>query len=265
MLYRGRLLFDAHTHLLPDRLALAIRSFVSRAVPSLPYPPTAVEARAALVHAGVQRCVSLPYAHKGGISAALNRDLAERWRGDPMVIAGATVHPEDDVAAVVAEACDVLGARVFKLHCSVGRYEPDDPRLDPVYARELPVVVHVGHAVDGSTAAGEPERVVAVARRWPRTPLVIAHFGAPAVAETEAVMRACPNVHADLAPILWEPPRLTRALIRGLEERIMFGSDVPTVKVRLEDGLQRVRDLHLGAEAEAAILGGNAARLYGAA
>src|SRR6185295_6411299 len=86
VLYRGRLLFDAHTHLLPDRLALAIRSFVSRAVPSLPYPPTAVEARAALVHAGVQRCVSLPYAHKGGISAALNRDLAERWRGDPMVI-----------------------------------------------------------------------------------------------------------------------------------------------------------------------------------
>jgi uncharacterized protein len=262
VLYRRGLLFDAHTHLLPDRLALAIRSFVSRVEPVLAYPPTADEARAALVQAGVQRCLSLPYAHKGGIAAALNRDLAERWRGDPMVIAGATVHPDDDVAAVVAEACEGLGARVFKIHCSVGRYEPDDRRLDPLYARELPVVIHVGHAIDGSTAAGEPGRVVEVARRWPRTPLVIAHFGAPEVEAAEAVMRACPNVHADLAPILREMPRLTRALIRGLEERILFGSDVPTVKVRLEDGLQQVRDLHLGAGAEAAILGGNAARLY---
>jgi uncharacterized protein len=211
----------------------------------------------------VQRCVTLPYAHKGGIAAALNRDLVERWRGDSMVIAGATVHPDDDVAAVVAEACDALGSRVFKLHCSVGRYEPDDPRLDPLYARELPVVIHVGHAEDGSTGAGEPERVVAVARRWPRTPLVIAHFGAPEVESAAAVMRACPNVYADLAPILWETPRLTRELVRGLEERILFGSDMPTLKVRLEDGLQQVRDLHLGADAEAAILGGNASRLYG--
>jgi len=37
---------------------------------------------------------------------------------------------------------------------------------------------------------------------------------------------------------------------------------VPTAKVRLEDGLQRIRDLRLGAGVEAAILDGNAARLY---
>lgn len=56
--------------------------------------------------------------------------------------------------------------------------------------------------------------------------------------------------------ILWEPPRLTRELVRGLEGQILFGSDVPTTKVRVEDGLQKVRDLHLDADA---------ARPYGAA
>ena len=50
----------------------------------------------------------------------------------------------------------------------------------------------------------------------------------------------------------------------GLEERILFGSEAPTAKVRLEEGLQQVHDLHLGADTEAAILGGNAERLCGA-
>jgi hypothetical protein len=50
-----------------------------------------------------------------------------------MAIAGATVHPDDDVAREVVEALDVLGLRIVKLHCSVGAFAADDLRRDPLW------------------------------------------------------------------------------------------------------------------------------------
>ena len=63
----------------------------------------------------------------------LNRWMAETFADDAMVVAAKTIHPGDDVASVIVQALDVLGLRVVKLHCSVGRFAPDDPRLDPLW------------------------------------------------------------------------------------------------------------------------------------
>ena len=135
------------------------------------YPCELVPARAAIAAAGVTRCWSLPYAHKPGMARDLNRWMAETFADDAMVVAGATVHPGDDVADEIAEALDVLGLRVVKLHCSVGDFTPDDPRLDPLWRRVSatgrPVVVHAGHAENGQTTPAELAPLERVARRWP--------------------------------------------------------------------------------------------------
>jgi hypothetical protein len=57
--------------------------------------------------------------------------MAQRWGEDSMVEPGGTVHPDDDVAAVVDEALG-LGLRLFKVHCAVGEFSLGDPRLDPL-------------------------------------------------------------------------------------------------------------------------------------
>ncbi len=257
---------DAHVHLLPERLAAKIRRFfVERAAPEMPYPHAPEAARSALAAAKIARCWSLPYAHRPGIAAPLNRWMAETFASDPLVVPGATVHPGDDVERVVGEAVGELRLPVFKLHCSVGAFAPDDPRLDPLWRRASdegwPTTVHAGSAPEGTASAAEIAAVARTAQRFPRARIVVAHFGAPAVAATLALLRRHENVYADLCPVVAEPVRLRRSDLAGLERRILFGSDTPTVGVRIEASLARVRAWELDPADEAAILGATAESL----
>ena len=262
------MIVDSHVHLLPERLAAKIRKFfVERGAPRLLYPYAPAAARKALVAAGIARCWSLPYAHRGGVASSLNRWMAETYAGDPFVVPGATVHPEDEVAGVVAEAGGALGLKVFKIHCSVGRFRADDRRLDPLWRRAsetgAPVVVHPGSAHEGTATAEEMDAVAATASRWPDARIIVAHFGSPSTARTLELLSRTRSVHADLTPVVADPILLPRSAIAGLERRILFGSDTPTVAVPIEDSIARVRAWRLPPGEEAAVLGGNADRLLG--
>ena len=260
-------LVDAHTHLFPERLAAAIRAFFVKFVSpdAFHYPHDWREARAALEAVGVSRCWTLPYVRQPNGASALNRWMAETFAPDAFVEPGATVHPGDDVRRVVDEALDVLRLRLFKLHCSVGDFALTDKRLDPLWRRlsdgGTPVVVHLGHSVAGNTEASELADLEAVARRWPSARMILAHCAAPAVEEALALLRRYPNLYADLTPVVFHLAPLKPGSLAGLEDRILFGSDVPNVAVKVEDALQAVRALGLSAEHEAQVLGGNAERL----
>jgi predicted TIM-barrel fold metal-dependent hydrolase len=262
------MIVDAHTHLLPERLAAAIRRFfVERGAPELLYPYEPHAARERIRAAGIARCWSLPYAHRRGVAAGLNGWMAQEWADDPFVVPGATVHPEDDVAEVVEDAL-ALGLSVFKLHCSVGRFPPDDERLDPLWDRvsstRHPVVVHAGSAHEGTATAEEVRRLSRIAQRWPEARIVVAHCGSPAEEETLALVRRSPSVYADLCPVVAEPVRVDREQIAGIERRILFGSDAPTAGVTIESGVERVRAWGLSRDDEEAVLGGTANALLAA-
>ena len=259
-------LVDAHVHLLPDRLSAAIRRFFGDNIRgALAYPHECAAARAQLIAAGVQRCWSLPYVRREGAAPALNRWMAATFADDPIVIPGATVHPGDDVEAVLAEALDELQLQVIKLHCAVGEYQPDDARLGPLWRRVSrsghPVVVHAGHAVNGTTSAAEIAPVARVARRWPDARIIVAHCGAPAVQATLDLLRSTRSTYADLTPVVLHPAPIDRTMIAGLERRLLFGSDAPSVAISIQDSVAHVQGLGLAAADEAAILGGTAERL----
>jgi len=262
-------LVDAHTHLLPDRLAAAIRRYFDDHFDAeLPYPWQASLVRERLVAAGVTACWSLPYAHRAGMASALNRSMAEAFPpSDPLVVPGATLHPGDNIAQVVEEAIGELGLRVFKLHCAVGGFSVDDPRLGPLWRRVSaggqPVVIHVGRSVAGTTEPDDLRRLAAVAERWPDARIVVAHCGAPRVAETLALLRRTRSMLADLTPVVGALVPLVRDDLEGLERRLLFGSDVPNVAVTIEAALAHVRSWGLAPDDEAAVLGGTARALLG--
>ncbi|MEP7132341.1 MAG: amidohydrolase family protein [Acidobacteriota bacterium] len=259
------MIIDSHVHLLPERLAAKIRRFFEeRGAPPLLYPHDPDAARQALVSAGIGRCWTLPYAHRGGVASGLNRWMAEAFLNDPFVVPGATVHPDDDVPSVVSEAVH-LELPVFKLHCSVGAFAPDDPRLDPLWAAVSeggqPVVVHGGSAPEGTASPGEVAAIGKTAERWPDARIIVAHFGSPSERDTLDLLARSRSVFADTTPVVADPIRVSGKEIRGFEDRILFGSDTPTVAVTIEDSLARVRGWGLSPADEALILGGNAERL----
>ena len=261
---------DSHTHLLPVRLAAAIRRFFEQHMPGeLQYP---VEPRRVLDrHAadGITTVWTLPYAHKAGMAVELNADMAALGRdlaGHQVdVVLGCTVHAADrDPGGIVAAAADD-GARVVKLHCSVGDFAADDPRLDPVWVtaveRDLPVVVHAGHAVSGHTERDELGPIDRVAARHPGCRIILAHAGHRAHREALALLDRHPNLHADLTPVVDDPVPITADEVLARPGKLLFGSDAPNTAVSAADLLARVRAWRLPADVEADVLGGTARRL----
>jgi uncharacterized protein len=260
---------DCQVHLLPGRLGEKVREFFDAHISgSLAYPNDHGAVLDALAAAGVATAWHLPYAHKPGVAAGLNRASAElvaRWRSHPVsLIGGIAVHPGDESPArLVGSGIDDHGLRVVKLHCSVGEFEVDDPRLEQVWrlvaSRSVPVVVHAGHDTSGETQASELDGIDRLASRFPTAPIVIAHAAHPATGAAVDLVERHENVYVDLTPRVVDLVDISDDVLERLCERVLFGSDLPNTQVRIEANLSRLTTLSRAART--AIGHGNAHRL----
>ena len=273
MSINGFTMVDSHVHLLPGRLGEKVRSFfdvgVSKSSP-LAYPNDHPVVVSMLASEGVDAVWSLPYAHKPGVAIGLNEASAltatQFVRSPVQVIGGATVHPGDsDPLAIVTDAVDALGLRVLKLHCSVGNFSVDDPRLEPVMAfageRRLPVVVHLGHNVNGRTEEDELPAIGELADRHPDMPLILAHCGHHSARAAIELMENHPTLYADVTPVVTEHPDVTAEHLERFADRILFGSDAPNTALSVTDGIRWLESMNLEESVFEAVIGGNALRL----
>ncbi|HET8607357.1 MAG TPA: amidohydrolase family protein [Gaiellaceae bacterium] len=199
--------------------------------------------------------------------AAANDSLAAFAAEVPgRFVAFATVDPTDPGAADEIRRCvREHGMRGVKLHPWVQAFSPHSPGLDPIceVAAELgiPILFH-----DGTPPFSAPLQLAVLARRHPRTAIVLGHGGLHDLwREAAAAVAAAPNVHVCLCAT---PPYALRALIdRCPLERILYGTDgglapeprqqYVALRVRHLDGLG------LGERQRAAILDENPRRLLG--
>jgi predicted TIM-barrel fold metal-dependent hydrolase len=264
---------DCHTHLLPDRLAVAIRRFFSdHGVAEFHYPLDHREVLDCHLADGIDTVWNLPYAHKAEMARALNASMIEvsaSLADHPVnVVPGCTVHPDDsDPVADFADAVDA-GARVLKLHCSVGAYEADDPRLsgvlDAAGDRGVPVVIHAGHGVDGFTAGAELAPIGRASEQHRGTAIILAHFGHHAFDDAVELLGKHPNVIADLTPVTFSPVPITADIANRYADRILFGTDAPNTGHSASHLLGLLRSTGASATTLEAIGSGNARRLIGA-
>jgi uncharacterized protein len=254
---------------MPDRLALAIRRFFDERMGwgRLAYEGVLRDdVVRAEREAGVDRFWALPYAHKAGVAESLNEWMAAEVAPIPGAVAAATFHPVDaDVAGLVSRAFDELGLRVAKLHCSVGNFDADDSRLEPLWsraeARGIPVVVHAGRHVNGRTAASELAPIDRVARAFPRLHVVIAHAALPDVDAALDLLERHPALYADLTSAYEWAYALPVARLEALHERLLFGSDCPSTTATIAQSAEGVRRIGFSERALRAVLGENAVRL----
>jgi uncharacterized protein len=267
---------DLHVHFMPERVQAKVWAHFDRLDPPWPvlYRAGEAERLATLARLGVRHHTALAYAHRPGMAAWLNGHTLALAAAHAAVVPSFTFYPEPGVEAEVERALDA-GAGVAKVHLQVGKFHVTDPRLDQVWAalarRRVPVVLHAGAVPDGS--GGEEfcgaGKVAALLDRFPDLVLVVAHLGAPDFDDFLDLADAAPTLRLDTAMVFGGPDvigafpaRLGERLGR-LGDRVVFGSDFPTLAWPFAGQLSGLAGLGLGDHWLRAVLWHNGARLLG--
>ena len=264
---------DAHTHLHPPRLFAAIRRwFAERSSWDISVHPTEPPAVAdCLRRAGVDRFIFFSYAHRTGIARELNAWLVETSRSlDRFGIPLGTVHLDDPAYLEDARLALEAGCAGFKIHEDVQRLALDDERVIPVFemveAHGGAVVAHVGPIPWDYLPGAGLERVRRVLTRHPRLSLIVAHLGVPDTSAYFALMDAFPNLYLDTTMLLAASspirPPVDLLPIGTFATRVLYGTDFPNIPYAYESERSGLTKLGFGPEVEAAVLGGNAARIF---
>ncbi len=245
--------FDVHTHFMPKPVMDKVWQYFDSAGPLVgrEWPViyrTAESDRVQMLRRfGVLGFTALVYPHKPQMAAWLNQWAAQFSRETPDCLATATFYPEPDAGEYVAAAI-AGGAQVFKAHVQVGRYEPNDPLLDPAWGAiedaGIPVVIHCGSGPAPGEHTG-PEPIRSLLQRFPRLRLIIAHMGMPEYVDFMDICENSSDVRLDttmaFTPFVDElmpfpPSQLNR--LRDLGERILFGSDFPNIPYTYADAMR---------------------------
>jgi len=243
---------DVHTHFMPKSVLDKVWQYFDSGDPLVgrrwPITYRAEESRRLQIlrQFGVLGFTALVYPHKPQMAAWLNQWSAQFARANPDCLATATFYPEPEAGHYV-EAAIRDGARVFKAHVQVGRYEPNDPLLDRVWGTlqdaAVPIVIHCGSGPAPGEYTG-PEPINTLLRRFPRLRLIVAHLGMPEYAEFLDICENSAEVRLDTtmaftpfteAVMPFPPSQLAR--LRRLGHRILFGSDFPNIPHRYADAM----------------------------
>jgi predicted TIM-barrel fold metal-dependent hydrolase len=272
-------LVDCHVHFLPPRVQAKVWHYFEDAEahygahwPVAYAIPDDDERLAVLDRLGVRAFPTLPYPHKAGMAAWLNDWSAEFAGKDPRVVQSATFYPEPEAPAYVAEALD-RGARVFKVHVQVGGFDPRHELLDAVWGRleqaGTPVVIHCGSGPLRGEHTG-PAPMTGLLNRHPGLRLVIAHLGMPEYRDFLDLAERFERVHLDTTMFatdftqrLMPFDRADLPRLSDLREKILLGSDFPSIPYPYAHQLAALHRLELGEEWLRAVLWENGARLFG--
>jgi hypothetical protein len=271
-------LVDVHVHFLPPRVQEKVWAYFEAAETHygaawpVHYALPEEERLAVLERLGVRAFPTLPYPHKPGMAGWLNDWSSAFADAHPRVLRSATFFPEPEAPALLAEALD-RGVRVFKVHVQVGAFDPRDRLLDAVWARleetGTPVVIHCGSGPLRGEHTG-PAPMTGLLERHPGLCLVIAHLGMPEYAAFLDLAERYERVHLDttmFATAFTErlmpfDPAL-RPRLAALRDKVLLGSDFPSIPYPYAEQLTALSRLDLGDDWLRAVLWHNGARLFG--
>ncbi len=268
---------DAHVHLFPDRLFDALwRWFDAHAWP-VRYKLRTPEVVRFQLDRGVAHVVALHYAHRAGMARALNTYITEVCRTEPKVIGLATVFPGEPGAVQILKDAFAAGLKGVKLHCHVQCFAPDAPQLQELYAacasHDRPLVMHAGKEPRSDSYPVDPDKLCAVERvervlqDHPTLKLCVPHLGASEFEGYLRLLERYENLWLDTTMMQagYFPLEVPRTLMTARPDRILYGTDFPNIPYAWDRELKHLLGLKLPAHDEAALLGGNALRLFGVA
>ena len=276
------MLIDFHTHLFPDAIAEKARA---RLVENpRPYASVYGETRphtdattagltASSRAAGLDVSVVMPIATSPRPSETIN-NFAAQVDALPGLRSFGSVHPDNPDAMKELERAASLGLRGIKLHPEYQGFFADSPACAAVVKKAaelgLWVLFHAGEDIGMPPPVHcTPAHVVRLRDRVPGAKIILAHMGGYRCWDEVERMLPSMDVYLDTSFCLpnergeWDRfARIIRAAGCG---RVLFGSDSPWADQA--EALAAAREFlaayGFSGEEQAAVLGGNAARILG--
>jgi len=265
------MIFDIHTHFFSDRSAGYILRKLSASSGLIPccdgtFGGTLKQTEAA----GVDHFAFLPIAVTPVQQQPLNDFAASLITASPRVVAFGSVHPAaPDLEAELQRIKD-LGLKGIKFHPQYQEVYIDDENTERMiraaWKLKLPLLFHAGF--DPGLPApyyAEPERIARLLDRLTDLPdlvLIAAHLGGLQRWDAVEQHLVGKNIYFDTAMTGgWcDPAQYRRIIMDHGYEKVLMGSDCPWQDPK--EAIAYLKALELPHEAEAAVLGGNAARLF---
>jgi predicted TIM-barrel fold metal-dependent hydrolase len=174
-----------------------------------------------------------------------------------------------EAVAELEEAVRELGFRGAHIHPHGFGIPPSHAYYFPFYAKcqelGVPVVVSMGHTLEFMPIDnGRPIHLDDVALYFPKLQIVCGHTGWPWVEEAIALASKHPNVFlgtSAYAPKYWRPEMVRFLDSRRGRDKVLWGTDWPLVQHA--EALKQIGELGIKDESKAALLSGNARRVFG--
>lgn len=176
-----------------------------------------------------------------------NDFVLQETRAYPNLIPAASINPYRKDALDRLERVVEEGAVLLKWLPNIQGIRPDDPQIRPFYRKmvelDIPLLTHVGGENSFSRAdnrLGDPHRLRLPLSEGVR--VVAAHAGYSAFSGGAANVRALaemmasfPSLYADISSLTQVNKRfaLSRVLDAGIDDRLLFGTDMPLINTAL--------------------------------
>ena len=264
-------IIDTHVHIFPEKIAHAAVEATGKFYANLDLetPPsleamtghagTAEELLKIGAEAGIDRFLVFSTATAARQVESVNTFIANQCRAHPEFIGAGTMHIDYENFEAEVERIQALGLRGIKLHPDIQRFTIDDPRILPLYeilgAKHMFLIAHTG---DYRYDFSGPKRTEHVARMFPGTKFICAHFGGWGEwAEARERLPQLENVYVDTSSTFgFVGPDSMREGFKVFDPtHIFFGSDYPMWTPGVE--LASVQGLGLGDALLEDVLGGN--------
>jgi predicted TIM-barrel fold metal-dependent hydrolase len=199
--------------------------------------------RAAMAEAGVDECVvlSLRSDHLGiDVPNEYVAEYVATWNGRAIGVGSVDPNRASAVDELIY-ASETLGLQGIKLAPPYQDFHPHSDEAFAVYEaaaeRGMFLMFHQGAVTHrrGVLEVAQPVLLDRVARTFPETKIIIAHFGQPWQHEVVPLLRKHDNVYTDLSARCARPAQLAQMLLAARDYnafgKILWGSDFPTFSV----------------------------------
>ena len=258
-------IFDIHVHIYPDKIAEKASGSIGDF-----YDGIRVNGIGSLSdcirrmdEGGVTRFAAHSVALTPHNVGSINHFIMEAHAQYPdRIVPFAALHPDmEDLQATVDDIV-ARGFRGIKIHPDMQRFEVDGDRAAPMVeaiAGRLPLLIHCGdkrYDYDG------PLRILRLQQRFPKQPLICAHFGGWGEWERAVELLPGHGLMIDTSSSLYRfPAELAADAVRRFGvENVFYGTDYPMWTPQQE--LERFMQMKLTDREREDILWNNAARMF---